>query len=150
MNEFEHLLLSRCLTPHRLLFAMNRFVEKCLGEKFLAPPSMQFELIFERSTSSIPIIFILSSGSDPTIELQKLAERKLPASKSLRILAMGQGQEKFVLQALQMAQHQGAWILIQNCHLLVSFLNEFEKFLDIKSHVSRKRTSTRIVCSFLF
>jgi dynein heavy chain len=84
------------------------------------------------------VIFILSSGSDPTNDIQKLAERKInDEQKSLQILAMGQNQEKIALQALRTAQQQGTWLLLQNCHLLLPFLNQLEKELEVstKSHV---------------
>ena len=121
-----------------------------MGEKYIIPPTIYFDSIYEQSTSQIPVIFLLSPGSDPTSDIQKLSDRKNQHrkinnengnenedQKSLRILAMGQGQEKFVLQALHTAQQQGTWLLLQNCHLLFSFLNELEKELETstKSHV---------------
>ena len=50
---------------------------------------------------------------------------------------MGQGQEKTALQALHTAQHQGTWLLLQNCHLLLSFLSDLEKDFEgmNRSHV---------------
>ncbi|CAF4829118.1 unnamed protein product [Rotaria sp. Silwood1] len=150
LNNFERLMLLRCFCQNRIIFAINNYVTKIMGEKYIIPPTIYFDSIFEQSTSQIPIIFILSPGSDPTNDIQKLSERKNhirkiniengitgnDEQKSLRILAMGQGQEKFALQALHTAQYQGTWLLLQNCHLLLPFLNELEKELEIstKSH----------------
>jgi dynein heavy chain len=119
-----------------------------MGEKYIIPPTIYFDSIFEQSTSQIPVIFILSPGSDPTHDIQKLAERKNQTrkmttteneeQKPLRILAMGQNQENLALQALHLAQQQGTWLLLQNCHLLLPFLNQLEKELETsstKSHV---------------
>ena len=114
-----------------------------MGEKYLSPPTIYFDSIYDQSSNQIPVIFILSPGSDPTNDIQKLATRKLQISihqeqKPLKILAMGQNQDKFALQALDSAQQQGTWLLLQNCHLLLPFLNELEKQLEIstKPHVS--------------
>jgi dynein heavy chain len=152
LNDFERLMLLRCFCQSRINFAINNYITKIMGEKYITPPTIYFDSIFEQSTSQIPIIFILSPGSDPTNDIQKLTERKNQIHKiniengttgndehkSLRILAMGQGQEKLALQALHTAQHQGTWLLLQNCHLLLSFLNELEKELELstKSHVT--------------
>ena len=156
LNDFEKLMLLRCFCQNRIIFAINNYVTKIMGEKYIIPPTIQFDWIFEQSKSQTPVIFVLSTGSDPTNDIQKLAERKnqktdrlirkitpengtgIEEQKSLRILAMGQGQEKLALQALHTAQQQGTWLLLQNCHLLLPFLNELEKELEAstKSHVS--------------
>lgn len=52
------------------------------------------DAIYEQSTPSSPIVFILSPGSDPTSDLMKLAERSGFGGNKFRFLAMGQGQEK--------------------------------------------------------
>lgn len=146
LNDFEKLMLLRCFCQNRIIFAINNYVTKIMGEKYIIPPTIYFDAIYEQSKSQIPVIFLLSPGSDPTSDIQKLSDRKNQHrkngsenedQKSLRILAMGQGQEKFALQALHTAQQQGTWLLLQNCHLLLSFLNELEKELETssKSHV---------------
>jgi dynein heavy chain len=150
LNDFEKLMLLRCFSQSRIIFAINNYITKIMGEKYIIPPTIIFDSIFEQSTSQIPVIFILSTGSDPTIDIQKLVERKNQTrkmiiengtineeQKPLRILAMGQNQEKLALQALHTAQQQGTWLLLQNCHLLLPFLSELEKELEasIKSHV---------------
>ncbi len=142
LNDFERLMLLRCFCQSRIVFAINDYITKIMGEKYIIPPTLHFDSIFEQSTAQIPVIFILSPGSDPTNDIQKLAERKTHGTisdeqKSLQILAMGQNQEKLALQALHTAQQQGTWLLLQNCHLLLPFLSQLEKELEVstKSHV---------------
>jgi len=89
-----------------------------------------FEAIFEQSTPFTPVIFILSPGSDPTSNLQKLAERSGFGLHRLKILSLGQGQENVAMQLLDSAIGRGMWLLLQNCHLLSAWLNELEKALD--------------------
>ena len=69
-----------------------------MGEKFVTPPVISFEAIFEQSTPFSPIIFILSPGSDPASDLMKLAERSGFSGNKLKFLAMGQGQEKVYIE----------------------------------------------------
>ena len=52
-----------------------QFVTHCMGEKYVTPPIISFEGIFEQSAATNPIVFILSPGSDPASDLLKLAER---------------------------------------------------------------------------
>lgn len=61
--------------------------------RYVQPPVINFDAIYEQSTPFSPIIFILSPGSDPTNDLLKLAERSGFGEK-FQFLAMGQGQEK--------------------------------------------------------
>jgi len=42
----------------------------------------------------MPVVFILSPGSDPTSELMKLAERCGSGGGKFKYLSLGQGQEK--------------------------------------------------------
>lgn len=65
-----------------------------MGEKYVMPPVVSFESIFEQSTPLSPIVFILSPGSDPASDLMKLAERSGFGVSKLKYLSLGQGQEK--------------------------------------------------------
>lgn len=55
---------------------------------------ISYDAVFEQSSPYSPVVFILSPGSDPVSDLMKLAERKGFGGDRLKLLAMGQGQEK--------------------------------------------------------
>jgi len=136
LTDFQRLLLLRCFRVDRIYRAITNFVIIRMGEKFVTPPVISFEAIFEQSTPFSPIIFILSPGSDPASDLMKLAERSGFSGNKLKFLAMGQGQEKLALQLLETAISRGHWLMLQNCHLLVKWLRELEKALEriVKPH----------------
>eukprot|EP00062_Callorhinchus_milii_P021625 gi/632978548/ref/XP_007905975.1/ PREDICTED: dynein heavy chain 10, axonemal [Callorhinchus milii] len=136
LNSFQKLLLLRCFRVDRVFRAVMDYVTVTMGEKFVQPPVISFEAIFEQSTANSPIVFILSPGSDPASDLTKLAERSGFGANRLKFLAMGQGQEKVALQLLEIAVSRGQWLMLQNCHLLVKWLKELEKALDriVKAH----------------
>lgn len=94
LSDFQRLLLLRCFRVDRVYLAITNFVTGRMGEKYVTPPVISFEAIFEQSTPFSPIIFILSPGSDPASDLMKLAERSGFGGNKLKFLAMGQGQEK--------------------------------------------------------
>lgn len=94
LNDFQRLLLLRCFRVDRVYRAVTDYVTSRMGEKYVTPPVISFEAIFEQSTPLSPIVFILSPGSDPASDLMKLAERSGFGGNKLKFLSMGQGQEK--------------------------------------------------------
>ncbi|XP_041455872.1 dynein heavy chain 10, axonemal-like [Lytechinus variegatus] len=136
LNEFQRLLLLRCFRVDRVYRAITDFVTSRMGEKYVTPPVISFEAIFEQSSPLSPIVFILSPGSDPASDLTKLAERSGFGGNKLKFLSMGQGQEKVALQLLETAIARGQWLMLQNCHLLAKWLRDLEKALEriVKPH----------------
>ncbi|KAM8812104.1 dynein axonemal heavy chain 10 [Rhynchonycteris naso] len=130
LSHFQKLLILRCFRVDRVYRAVTNYVTAVMGEKYVQPPMISFEAIFEQSTPSSPIVFILSPGSDPASDLMKLAERSGFGGNRLKFLAMGQGQEKLALQLLETAVARGQWLMLQNCHLLVKWLKDLEKSLE--------------------
>uniref|UniRef100_A0A8C0ZLW2 AAA+ ATPase domain-containing protein n=1 Tax=Castor canadensis TaxID=51338 RepID=A0A8C0ZLW2_CASCN len=130
ITPFQKLLILRCFRVDRVYRAVTDYVTITMGEKYVQPPMISFEAIFEQSTPNSPIVFILSPGSDPASDLMKLAERSGFGGNHLKFLAMGQGQEKVALQLLETAVARGQWLMLQNCHLLVKWLKDLEKSLE--------------------
>ncbi|XP_006894689.1 PREDICTED: dynein heavy chain 10, axonemal [Elephantulus edwardii] len=130
ISPFQKLLILRCFRVDRVYRAVTDYVTVTMGEKYVQPPMISFEAIFEQSTPNSPIVFILSPGSDPASDLMKLAERSGFGGNRLKFLAMGQGQEKVALQLLETAVARGQWLMLQNCHLLVKWLKDLEKSLE--------------------
>ncbi|XP_058809033.1 dynein axonemal heavy chain 10 [Phymastichus coffea] len=128
---FERLMLLRCFRVDRVYRAVVNYISQTMGQEFITPPSVGLETIYKQSTSSMPIIFVLSPGSDPTSELMKLAERHGFGAGKFRYLSLGQGQEPVALDLLENAVARGQWLMLQNCHLLLKFTSELEKSLDI-------------------
>ncbi len=94
VTDFQRLMLLRCFRVDRIYRAITEYVTKIMGEKYVTPPIISFESIFEQSTPLSPIVFILSAGSDPTSDLMKLADRTGFGVNKLKYLSLGQGQEK--------------------------------------------------------
>nr|XP_028567040.1 dynein heavy chain 10, axonemal isoform X2 [Podarcis muralis] len=136
LSDFQKLLLLRCFRVDRVYRAVTDYVTVTMGVKYVQPPVISFEAIFEQSTPNSPIVFILSPGSDPASDLMKLADRTGFGGNRLKFLAMGQGQEKVALQLLENAVARGQWLMLQNCHLLVKWLIDLEKALEriVKPH----------------
>ncbi|XP_031448519.1 dynein heavy chain 10, axonemal isoform X3 [Phasianus colchicus] len=130
LTNFQKLLLLRCFRVDRVYRAVTDYVTLTMSEKYVQPPVISFEAVFEQSSPYSPVVFILSPGCDPISDLMKLAERTGFGGDRLKFLAMGQGQEKIALQMLENVVVRGEWLMLQNCHLLVRWLITLEKALE--------------------
>ncbi|CAF4378936.1 unnamed protein product, partial [Adineta steineri] len=92
ITEFGRMLIIRCLRPDRITHCVLNFVIHNIGSKFVEPPILQLNTIFEDSNKYFPIIFILSPGVDPAPQLQQFAEDKMMAQSKYHTLSLGQGQ----------------------------------------------------------
>lgn len=61
------------------------------GSKYVMPPVINYQSIYEQSTATASVIFILSPGADPATDLSKLAEQLGYGGNRLKFLSMGQG-----------------------------------------------------------
>lgn len=131
MDPFELLMLLRCFRVDRIYRALTHYITVTMGEEYITPPVVSFDMIFEQSTPFTPVVLILSAGSDPTAEVMALAARCGVGGGALQYLSLGQGQEKIALNLLESAITHGQWLILQNCHLLVEFMAEVEKQLEL-------------------
>ncbi|KAL8575827.1 Dynein heavy chain 10, axonemal [Nucella lapillus] len=130
LTDFHRLMLIRCFRVDRIYRAVMDYVTKVMGEKYVTPPILSYDWVFDQSTPITPVVFILSPGSDPASDLMKLADRLDFSHSKIKYLSMGQGQEKVALLLLEVAIQRGQWLMLQNCHLLVRWLLELEKQLE--------------------
>ncbi|OXB65796.1 hypothetical protein ASZ78_008863, partial [Callipepla squamata] len=121
LDTFHRLLLIRSWCPDRTLSQARKYIASSLDEKYTEPVILNLEKTWEESDTQTPLICFLSMGSDPTIQIDSLA-RKLKLE--CRAISMGQGQECHVRKLIQMSMQQGGWVLLQNCHLGLDFMDE--------------------------
>jgi dynein heavy chain, axonemal len=130
LNAFQRLLLVRFLREEKVVFGVRVYVEEVLGEPFTESPPFNLDAAYNDSTSTTPLIFILSPGADPTDYLLQLAQAKGKADGGLRIISLGQGQGPVAEKAIEFAQRSGDWVCLQNCHLAVSWLSKLELIVE--------------------
>lgn len=86
-------MLLKVLREEKLIYGVKEFVKIELGHKFIESPAFDLMGAYEDSTSTTPIIFVLSVGADPIAYLLALAKQKGMDAR-LNILSLGQGQGK--------------------------------------------------------
>lgn len=129
LKPLERLAVMRCFRPDRVYNAVKLYVIDMLGEKFVQPPVLDFTRIFQQSLPTSPMVFILSPGADPQSDIQKFCGEMGMLNK-FKFVALGQGQGPIAEQLLEAGRSRGHWILLQNCHLLASWLKTLEKILN--------------------
>eukprot|EP00002_Diphylleia_rotans_P017763 TRINITY_DN3442_c0_g1_i2.p1 TRINITY_DN3442_c0_g1~~TRINITY_DN3442_c0_g1_i2.p1 ORF type:complete len:3137 (-),score=716.67 TRINITY_DN3442_c0_g1_i2:70-9480(-) len=130
LDPFQQMMLLKCFRIDRCYWAVTRFIILKMGEKYVRPPVLDYAGIFEQSSPLSPVVFILSPGADPASDVFKLADKLGFGGNRLKFLSLGQGQGPLAMQLLENGVTRGQWVLLQNCHLLASWLKHLEKFLD--------------------
>ncbi|GIQ83153.1 dynein heavy chain, partial [Kipferlia bialata] len=129
LGAFDRLLLVRCVRSERVLFSIPLYVGASLGAEYLTPPEFSLEKAFQDTTTTTPIIFILSPGADPLTYLFALAKERGFTDK-LRTVSLGQGQGEVAERMLKRAWAQGEWVCLQNCHLCVSWMTSLDRIVE--------------------
>ena len=130
LPAMQQLLVFRCFRPDRVYNGVKRFVMGAMGEQYVQPPVLDYSRIFSQSSPATPVVFILSPGADPQSDIQTLGiQLGFPPPTKFKFLALGQGQAPKAEELLEQGALRGYWILLQNTHLLISWLKNLEKIL---------------------
>ena len=92
LNDFERMMVLRCIRPDKVIPAITNFVTLKLGQNFVQPPPFDLAKSYSDSNCCAPLIFILSPGADPTMALLKFAEDKGFGGRKFNSISLGQGQ----------------------------------------------------------
>lgn len=76
MRAFMEMTLIRSVREDRTLVAASRFIAQVLGQQYVDPISYPIPDIWAESKYSIPILFLLSPGADPTSAIDEFARKK--------------------------------------------------------------------------
>jgi len=127
IGPFIHLCLIRALREDRTLVAAKMFIFEKLGKPYIDPVSDPIESIYEESYSTIPVLFLLTAGADPTSSIDEFArkKKKYPTEK----VSMGEGQDKYAEESIKKGFIDGSWTILQNCHLGLKFMEDLETIL---------------------
>uniref|UniRef100_A0A667ZHN7 Dynein, axonemal, heavy chain 1 n=2 Tax=Myripristis murdjan TaxID=586833 RepID=A0A667ZHN7_9TELE len=129
LESFQKLLLLRCLRADRLTHGLQDFVSAQLGQRFIEPQTSDLSVVFKESSSSTPLIFVLSPGTDPAADLYKFAD-VMKFSKKLNAISLGQGQGPWAEAMMHSAMEKGQWVFFQNCHLAPSWMPSLERLIE--------------------
>jgi len=157
---FQKLLIIRALRPDRMVPALTTFIKNALpfGEQFVNMDSSAsfteildsaFEDATQETQLNIPIFFILSPGADPVKDVEKMGKLKgfdVNRNNFFNI-SLGQGMDKYAEAKLEAGVRDGYWIMLQNIHLMPSWLPTLEKKLEMYAKEGGSNISFRLFLS---
>ena len=127
LNDFQKLILIKAIRFDKLTNELNYYVGKNLGKEYTEPPTFNLLKSFEDSTNKIPLLFVLSTGSDPKNDFQQLADSM---GRKVEFVSLGKSMDKVAISKIEDTKLKGGWILLQNCHLAISFMPKLEDEIE--------------------
>ncbi|KAF2360955.1 Dynein heavy chain AAA module D4 [Trinorchestia longiramus] len=148
LSKLQTLCVLRTLRPDKMVAAVLDYVAEVLGKMYIEPPPFDLGRAFVDSSCTIPLIFLLTPGADPTSLILKFAEDQVTnlfgiinnfydqnkdqgmGGDRLQSVSLGQGQGPFAARLFEEGVRLGTWVLLQNCHLAKSFMPALEKLCE--------------------
>ncbi|XP_072373357.1 dynein axonemal heavy chain 6 [Scyliorhinus torazame] len=128
LSLFQKLILIKSFMEEKVVFAITDFVIETLGKEFVENPPVDLATLYQDMSNNVPLIFILSTGSDPMGAFLRFAKEKDYIERVLSI-SLGQGQGPIAEKLIKEALKTGNWIFLQNCHLAVSWMLTMEELV---------------------
>ncbi len=126
----DKLVVLRCFRPDKIVPAVQEFIVGSLGQLYVEPPTFDLAGSYADSNCCIPLVFILSPGSDPMNGLLRFGEDMEFSGDKIQTISLGQGQGPFAINMINAALKNGSWVVLQNCHLAPSWMPTLEKICE--------------------
>ncbi|XP_067883713.1 dynein axonemal heavy chain 6-like [Heterodontus francisci] len=131
LTSFQNLILIKILKPECLIAAVREFVAEKLGPDFLPSPAVHLRDAFDETDAFTPLIFLLSSGTDPVAQVLRFAKEYRGNTDHLDMVSLGRDQGPIAEDMIQKAQvRKGRWVFLQNCHLAASFMPTLQTIVE--------------------
>ena len=148
LSPFKRLLMIKVLREEKLVGAMLEFVKINLGIEYVDIPPLEIAKVFKDTSPNLPLVFILSPGSDPVASLMKLASSKdFNMQDRTHMISLGQGQGVIAEVMLAKSLQKGDWLFLQNCHLAASWMPKLEALVKDFSEQQELNPSFRLFLS---
>ncbi|KAK4872624.1 hypothetical protein RN001_014653 [Aquatica leii] len=128
LDDFEKLMLLKTLREEKVVFAITEYVRIKLGQKFVESPAIGLQVLYQDISNSIPLVFVLSSGSDPFGAFHRFAT-DMGFRERIQSISLGQGQGPVAEKMIENGKQRGDWIFLQNCHLATSWMLPMERII---------------------
>eukprot|EP01135_Chromosphaera_perkinsii_P012097 Nk52_evm35s2579 gene=Nk52_evmTU35s2579 len=141
---FQKLMVKKLLRKEKTTYCVTNFVIENLGRSFVESGKFDLNAVYEDMVNTAPLIFVLSTGSDPTDALLRCATEKGYDDK-LHIISLGQGQGPIAESLISKGTKEGHWVFLQNCHLATSWMLSLEVIVkDFKSKNAKVHPDFRL------
>lgn len=123
------MIILKSIRPDKIPFATQNYVSEKIGKQFIEPPTFSIAKSFAESSTTTPLIFVLSAGSDPVADFKRFAEER-NMGKKCDSISLGRGQGKKAENCINENASRGGWALLMNCHLATSFMPRLEYIVE--------------------
>ena len=128
LSSFSKLLMIKTFADERVVPAIQDFVILNIGKAFVENPPTNISDLYVNMTAASPLVFVLSTGSDPMGAFQRFAAEKEYTAR-VHAISLGQGQGPVAQRLIEGAIVSGDWVFLQNCHLAKSWMNRLEEIV---------------------
>lgn len=128
LNTFQKMIMVKVFREEKVIFAAVDFVSRNLGQQFVESPPVDLHTLFEDMSPTTPLVFVLSTGSDPMTAFLRFAKDK-GYSERFHAISLGQGQGPVAEKMIATATKSGDWVFLQNCHLAASWMIAMENIV---------------------
>ncbi|XP_040003149.1 dynein heavy chain 6, axonemal [Xiphias gladius] len=128
LGAFQKLVLIKSFLEEKVVFAATEFVIVSLGKQFVENPPVDLGNLYNNMSPTTPLVFILSTGSDPMGAFQRFAKERGCLDR-VESISLGQGQGPIAEKMIHAALRSGSWVFLQNCHLAVSWMLAMEELI---------------------
>lgn len=138
ITEFQKLVMARLFAEEKLLACAVTYVEQTIGKQYILPAPSAIPSLYQDMNQNIPLVFILSAGSDPMAQFAKFATEK-GYGERYHVISLGQGQGPIAARMIESGVRSGDWIFLQNCHLAKSWMPAMESIVKAFTDTTQKR-----------
>jgi dynein heavy chain len=129
LNSFQKMIVLKAIRPDKITWAVQNFIIENLGQSFVEPPVFNLSKSFKDSSITTPLIFVLSTGSDPVSDFKRFAE-KMNMTKKCESISLGRGMGPIAEKLIEDSLNRGGWVLLMNCHLATSWMPMLEAICE--------------------
>eukprot|EP00731_Ephydatia_muelleri_P001617 Em0001g1617a len=128
LSSFQKLIMVKAFREEKVVFAAVDFVAENLGQQFVESPAVTLPTLYNDMSKNTPLVFILSTGSDPMSSFLRFA-KEMNYSDRIHSISLGQGQGPVAEKMIEAAVKNGDWVFLQNCHLAASWMLRMENVI---------------------
>ena len=126
LTGFQRLVFIKAFAEELVTLAVTEFVREYMGKTFVEPPATDLPTLYEDMNNITPLVFVLSTGSDPMGAFLRFAKER-NYTERIQSISLGQGQGPVAEKLIGAAVKNGDWVFLQNCHLAASWMLAMEE-----------------------
>ncbi|XP_066905838.1 dynein axonemal heavy chain 6 isoform X4 [Halyomorpha halys] len=112
LDLFNKLLVLKALKEEKVIFAITEYVKVMLGQAFVESPLISLHILFADTSNITPLVFVLSTGSDPVGAFLRFAT-ETGNKERINSISLGQGQGPIAHKMIERGKRRGDWIFLQ-------------------------------------